>query len=76
VLPTGLLVVHDTGGGSKDDVTELTRGKELGNPLLELAKLDVVAGGNATGLVDASVKLDNDLSGTVVIDFLEFSNVS
>lgn len=44
VLAAGLLVVHDTGGGGQDDVTELTRGKELDNPLLHVAELDVVAG--------------------------------
>jgi hypothetical protein len=27
VLPAGLLVVHDTGRGGEDNVTELTRGK-------------------------------------------------
>jgi hypothetical protein len=52
VLPPGLLVVHDTGGGGENNVAELTRGHELDNPLLEIAELDVVAGGDDTGLVD------------------------
>jgi hypothetical protein len=76
VLATGLLVVHDSSGGGKDDVSELTGRKELGDPLLELVKLDVVAGRDTSGLVDASVELDNDLSGTVVVNLLELSNVS
>lgn len=53
VLATGFLVVHNTSGGGEDDVTELTRRKKLDNPLLEIAKLDVVAGRNDTGLVEA-----------------------
>lgn len=53
VLATSLLVVHDTGRGGKDDVSELTGRKELDNPLLEVAELDVVAGGDNTGLVEA-----------------------
>ena len=32
MLATSLLVVHDTSGGGQDDVTELTRGQELGGP--------------------------------------------
>jgi hypothetical protein len=52
VLPPGLLVVHDTGGGGEDDVAELTRGHELDDPLLEITELDVVARGDDTGFVD------------------------
>jgi nitrogen regulatory protein PII len=52
VLATSLLVVHDTGRGGEDDVSELTRGEELDNPLLEVTELDVVAGGDDTSLVE------------------------
>jgi hypothetical protein len=52
VLATGLLVVHDTGGGGEDDVSELTRWEELDNPLLEFTKADVVSWGDDTGLVE------------------------
>ena len=76
MLATSLLVVHDTSGGGQDDVTELTRGEELDNPLLDIAELDVVAGGDDTGLVDAAVKLDDDLAVAVVIDLLELANVA
>lgn len=53
MLPPGLLVVHDTSGGGEDDVAELTRWKELDNPLLHVAELDVVAGADDAGLVDS-----------------------
>jgi len=53
VLAPGLLVVHDTSGGGQDDVAELTRGQQLGDPLLELTELDVVAGVDNTALVQA-----------------------
>ena len=76
MLAASLLVVHDTSGGGQDDVTELTRGEELDNPLLDIAELDVVAGGDDTGLVDAAVKLDDDLAVAVVIDLLELANVA
>ena len=76
MLATSLLVVHDTSGGSQDDETELTRRKELGGPLLEVTELDGVAGVDDTALVETTVKLDNDLAGTVVIDLLELANVA
>lgn len=62
VLASGLLVVHDTSGGGQDNVAELTSGKELDNPLLELGEADVVAGRDDTGLVEATVELNNDLA--------------
>ena len=76
MLPTGLLVVHDTGRGGEDDITELTSGEKLDNPLLELGETDVVAGGDDTALVEAAVELDNDLAGAVVVDLLELANVA
>jgi hypothetical protein len=76
VLATGLLVVHDTGGGGEDHVSELTGGKELDNPLLEIGETDVVAGRDDSGLVKAAVELDDDLAGSVVVDFFKFTDVA
>jgi len=76
VLAASLLVVHDTGGGGQDNVTELTGGKELSSPLLEVTELDGVAGVDDTTLVEAAVKLDDNLAGAVVIDLLELANVA
>jgi len=53
VLSPGLFVVHDTGRGGENNVTELTRWQELDDPLLEVTELDVVAGRDDTGLVEA-----------------------
>lgn len=53
VLATGLLVVHNSSRGGQDDVAELTRRKELDDPLLQVGELDVVAWGDNTGLVEA-----------------------
>lgn len=76
VLATGFLVVHDTGRGGQDDVTELTGREQLDNPLLEIGETDVVAGRDDTSLVEAAVELDNNLAGAVVIDLLELANVA
>jgi len=76
VLPPGLLVVHNAGRGSEDDVAELTRGQQLDDPLLHIAELDVVAGGDDASLVDAAVELDDDLAVAVVVDLLELADVA
>lgn len=92
MFPPGLFVIHDTSGGSEDDVSELTRWQELNNPFLEVTELNVVAGADDTGLVDAAILLDRSLRGSayvlpsielddnfavaVVINFLELANVA
>lgn len=76
VLSPGLLVVHDTSGGGKDDVAELTGRKELDNPLLEVTELDVVAGRDDAGLVETAVQLDDDLAGAVIVNLLELADVA
>lgn len=76
VLATGLLMVHDTSRGGQDDVAKLTSRQQTDGPLLEVCKLDVVAGRDDTGLVEAADQLDNDLAGAVVIDLLELANVA
>ena len=76
MLSSGLFVIHDTSTGSQDDVAELTRRQQLDNPLLEVAKLDVVAGRDDTSLVEAAVELNDNLATAVVVDLLEFTNVA
>jgi hypothetical protein len=48
-------VVHDTGGGGEDHVSELTGGQELDDPFFEIAQAYVITGGDDTGLVEAIV---------------------
>lgn len=76
MLATGLLVVHDTGRGGEDNISELTGWEQVDDPLLEVTELDVVSWGDDTGLVETSVELDDDLAVAVVIDLLELSNVA
>ena len=76
MLPPGLLVVHDAGRGGEDDVTELTRGQQIDDPLLHVLELDVVAWGDDAALVQAAVELDDDLAVAVVVDFLELADVA
>jgi len=76
VLASCLLMVHDTGRGCEDDVSELTGGQKLDDPLLEIGETDVVSWRDDTSLVETAVQLDDNLAGSVVINFLEFANVT
>jgi hypothetical protein len=53
MLPSSLLVIHDTSTGRQNNVTELTRWKELDDPFLEIRQLHVEARADATSLVQA-----------------------
>ena len=53
VLPPRLLVVHDTSRSGEHDVAKLTRWQEVDDPLLHVLELDIVAGADDAGLVDA-----------------------
>jgi hypothetical protein len=57
MLPPGFFVVHDTSTRGEHDVSKLTRGKKLYDPLLEITELDVVAWADAASLVDAEAAL-------------------
>lgn len=76
MLPTCLLVVHDTSRRGQDNVAEGTGGEELSDDLLNLAKGNVVAGRDAAALVDSAEELDDNLAGAVVVDDLEFADVA
>jgi len=52
MLPPGLFMVKNTGGGGENDEAELTRREELDYPLLQIAELDIVTGADDAGLVD------------------------
>ncbi len=76
MLATSLLMVHDTERGSQDNETELTGREEVSNPLLNLINLNIKTGGNDTTLVKTSVELDNNLTSTMIIDNLKFTNIA
>ena len=67
---------HDADGGGEDDVPELPGREEVDDPLLDVVGGDVEPGGDDSALVQASVKLDDNLSGAVVVDELELSDVA
>lgn len=76
MLTSCLLVIDNARGCGENDVAELTRRQQVGTVLLQISDVDVEARRNDATFVDASGEIDNDLSGTVVIDDLELANVA
>jgi hypothetical protein len=52
MLASCLLVVHNTGRGCEDDVSELTRWQKLYDPFLEICQANIESWGDDTGLVE------------------------
>ena len=76
MLPPRLLMIHDTGRGGQNDVAELTGRQQLDDPLLHVAKLDVVSRRDDTGLVQSAIELDDNLAIAVIIDFFVLADVA
>ena len=76
MLALGLFVVHDAVGGGEDDLAELSGGKDLGDELFEVLKLEVVSGGDDTALVETTVELNDDLAVALIVDDLELADVA
>ena len=67
---------HDAHGGSQNNVAELAGGEEVDDPLLDLVLGNIESGADNAALVEASRELNYDLAGPVIVDDLEFSDVS
>ena len=57
-------------------MSELSRGQKVHNPLLHFVYWDVETGGDDSALVQSSVKVNDDLAITGIIDDLELVDVS
>ena len=60
----------------ENDFTEPTGRKEQVDPGLDLGHLDVETWRDDARLVESTIQLNDDLSGTMVVDYLKFANVA
>jgi hypothetical protein len=70
------MMVHDTISSGKDDMTELSGWEDLVAPVFNLADWDIKSRRDDSALVNSSKELDNYLSGSMVIDYLELTDIS
>ena len=76
MLLTCFLMVHDARRCCKNNVSELTRWEVIGGVLVEFSNTDVETRADDGALVETSSEVDNNLASTMVIDDLEFSDVT
>jgi hypothetical protein len=69
------MVKHTLVGG-EDDESELSGWEDLSNEVLELLDWESESWGDNTALVESSVKINNNLSGSSIIDDLEVTDVT
>ncbi len=55
---------------------ELARRQEVVGPLFDLANANIEPGGDDSNLVQATGQVDDNLATTVIINNLEFTNVT
>ena len=76
VFPSRLLMVHNTGRCSQNNVAELTRWQQFNDPLLEITERDVVSWRDDTGLVEAAVQLNDNLAVAMIVNFFKFADIA
>ena len=76
MLPSSLFMIHDSSTRSKNNISNTSRRQQLIHPLLQIRKTDIKSRRNNTAFVKSSIKLDNNLSRSMVINFLKFANVA
>ena len=69
-------MVHNSEGGGKYQMTEVTRRKNVLHPLLNLSASHVEAWWDDTTLIDSANKLYDNLAWAMVIDKLEITNIT
>ena len=62
VLSLGFFVVHDTVGGGKNDITELSGWEDVVDKLLKVLEFKIVSWRDDSALVQSTVKLNDDLA--------------
>lgn len=76
LFTTSFFVGHDSICGRQDNVTELTTGQKVDNPLFDFGVLDIESRADDTTLVQSAIELDNNLICSVIINDFKFPNVS
>jgi len=69
-------VRHDSISRRQDNLSELTRRKQIDNPFLDFIDLNVESWGDDSAFIEAPIEFDDDFLSTVIINDFEFSNVS
>ena len=76
VFSFGLFVVHDSEGGGEDDIAKLSGGQDVVDELLEVLQFKIISWGDHTAFIQSAVELNNDLTSSLIVNYLEFVDVT
>ena len=71
VLPPGLLMIHDSSGGSEHDIPKLSRWQKVVGPLFNISNPDIKSGRDDATLVEATSEINHNFARSVVINDLD-----
>jgi hypothetical protein len=71
-----LFVGQNSIRGRNQNVTKLTTGQQIDDPLFKFTVFDIETRRNYTALVETSRQLNDNFVGSVIINDLEFTNVT
>jgi len=69
-------MIHNPSTRCQNDIPNASRRQELVDPFLQVGKTDVESWRYYATFVQTTIELDDDFTGTMVIDFLEFANIA
>jgi hypothetical protein len=69
-------MIHNPSTRRQNYIPNASRRQELIDPFLQVGKSDVETWRDDATFVQTTVELDDDFTGTMVIDFLEFADVA
>lgn len=76
MLSSGFFVVHNTSRGGQDDETKLSGWQQVVSPSFNVTNLNIESWGDNSTLVQSTGQLHNNLTGSVVVNVFEFTNVT
>merc|ERR1719419_1696985 len=76
MLSSGFLVIHNASRSGQDDVTELSTWQQVCGPFFDISNSNIESWGDDSAFVESSSQIDDNFSGSVVINNLEFSDVT
>ena len=76
MLSPCLLMIHDPSTRGQNNITNASSWQKLVDPFLQIGKTNVESRGDDTAFIQTAVELDDNLARTMVVDFLEFADVT
>ena len=76
MFSSSFFMIHNSSTRSKNNISNTSSRQKLIDPFFQIRKTNIESRGNNTTFVKTTIKLNDNLSRTMIIDFLKLSNIS